>query len=125
MIVNSASRRSVLAALGAAALPACGRRSVRNTSAPAPDPHVSITPVTGYGQSLFDEIRRIVIEHRVVVRGKSILLKPNLVEFSQDAPINTHPRVVHAALEAFRSLGAAEVRIGEVARHGGRRGLCG
>jgi len=37
-----------------------------------------------------------------------------------DAPINTHPRVVHAALEAFRSLGAADVRIGEGSGH--RRG---
>jgi len=47
-------------------------------------------------------------------------LKPNLVEFTVDAPINTHPRVVHAALEAFRSLGAASVRVGEGSGH--RRG---
>ncbi len=120
MIRNRFNRRSWLAAIGAAALPACGRRTVRDSDRSEPNPHVSITPVSGYGQGLFDEVRRIVIEHRVAVKGKTILLKPNLVEFNVDAPINTHPRVVHAALEAFRSLGAANVRIGEGSGH--RRG---
>ncbi|MFN0103410.1 MAG: DUF362 domain-containing protein [Bryobacteraceae bacterium] len=40
------------------------------------------------------------------VNGKLVLLKPNLVEFDNAAAINTHPRVVIAAFEAFRSLGA-------------------
>jgi uncharacterized protein (DUF362 family) len=108
MIVN---RRSVLAAIAGAALPACGRRIPPHSYIAGLDPHVSITRVSDYGQGLFDEVRRIVIEHRVAVKGKTVLLKPNLVEFSADAPINTHPRVVHAALEAFRSLGAANVRM--------------
>ena len=114
------SRRSALAAIGAASLPACGHRAVRRPERTGAAPHVSITPVADYGQGLFDEVRRIVTEHGIAVKGKSILLKPNLVEFNAEVPIHTHPLVVHAALEAFRSLGAAEVRIGEGSGH--RRG---
>lgn len=51
------------------------------------------------------------------VKGKRILLKPNLVEFDASTVINTDARFVAAALEAFRSLGAAEVRIGEGPGH--------
>jgi uncharacterized protein (DUF362 family) len=45
------------------------------------------------------------------------LLKPNLVEFDKSTCINTHPLLVHAAFEAFRSLGAGEVRIAEGPGH--------
>ena len=46
-----------------------------------------------------------------------MLLKPNLVEFDAKTCINTDVSVVAAALEAFRSLGAAEVLIGEGPGH--------
>ncbi|MGI8961050.1 MAG: DUF362 domain-containing protein [Bryobacteraceae bacterium] len=58
-----------------------------------------------------------MIEHQVNVVGKSVLLKPNLVEFSSHAPINTHPIFVAAVREAFHALGAREVRIGEGPGH--------
>jgi uncharacterized protein (DUF362 family) len=45
------------------------------------------------------------------------VLKPNLVEFDPHTAINTHPMVVHAAYEAFRKLGAAEVKIAEGPGH--------
>ncbi|MGP0062639.1 MAG: DUF362 domain-containing protein [Isosphaeraceae bacterium] len=52
------------------------------------------------------------------IRGKSILLKPNLVEPCVDAPqINTHPAVVRAAAEVFRGWGAGEVFIAEGPGH--------
>ena len=51
-------------------------------------------------------------------RGKTVLLKPNLVEPSRDAPaINTHPLVVRAAAEVFRSWGAASVFVAEGPGH--------
>ena len=50
------------------------------------------------------------------VKGKRVLLKPNLVEFDNATAINTHPRVVISAFEAFRSLGA-HVTIGEGPGH--------
>jgi uncharacterized protein (DUF362 family) len=62
-------------------------------------------------------MRRILTEHRVAVSGKNILLKPNLVEFNPQAPINTDPVFVAAAVEAFRSLGARSVGIAEGPGH--------
>ncbi|MHB1557635.1 MAG: DUF362 domain-containing protein [Isosphaeraceae bacterium] len=52
------------------------------------------------------------------VRGRSILLKPNLVEPARGAPqVNTHPMVVRASAEVFRSLGACRVAVGEGPGH--------
>ncbi len=52
------------------------------------------------------------------VRGKAVLLKPNLVEPSREAPqINTHPAVVRAAAHVFRRWGAREVIVGEGQGH--------
>jgi uncharacterized protein (DUF362 family) len=51
------------------------------------------------------------------VKGKRVLLKPNLVEFDATTAINTDPRVIAAAYEVMRTLGAAEVWIGEGPGH--------
>ena len=52
------------------------------------------------------------------VAGRSVLLKPNLVEPSHEAPhINTHPAVVRAAAEVFRRWDARAVRVGEGQGH--------
>jgi uncharacterized protein (DUF362 family) len=52
------------------------------------------------------------------IRGKRILLKPNLVETSRGAPhINTHPLVLRGAIEAFLRLGAATVMVAEGPGH--------
>jgi uncharacterized protein (DUF362 family) len=52
------------------------------------------------------------------VRGKRVLLKPNLVETIPGAVhINTHPLVVRGAVEAFLSLGAAQVSVAEGPGH--------
>jgi uncharacterized protein (DUF362 family) len=59
----------------------------------------------------------MLLEHKLDVRGKTVLLKPNLVEFEPGSVINTHPMLVHAGLEACRALGAAEVRIAEGPGH--------
>lgn len=53
----------------------------------------------------------------VNVRGKNVLLKPNLVEFDRSTTIQTDCAVVAAAYEALRSLGAASVAIGEGPGH--------
>ena len=51
-------------------------------------------------------------------RGKSVLLKPNLVEPSKTAPhVNTHPAVVRAVAEVFRGWGAREVFVAEGQGH--------
>ncbi len=52
------------------------------------------------------------------IRGKRVLLKPNLVETMPGAVhINTHPLVVRGAVEAFWALGAARVAVGEGPGH--------
>jgi len=52
------------------------------------------------------------------IKGKRILLKPNLVETHADLThINTHPLVVRGTVEAFLSLGAQEVLVGEGPGH--------
>ena len=82
-----------------------------------PARRVSIVRAPSYKHDLTDIIRRILCEHRVAVTAKRILLKPNLVEFSAQAPINTNPILVSAAVEAFYSLGAASVTIAEGPGH--------
>lgn len=48
------------------------------------------------------------------VRGKRVLLKPNLVDLPREGrPVVTDPAVIIAAAEAFRQRGAAEVIIAE------------
>jgi uncharacterized protein (DUF362 family) len=105
-------RRDLLTGAGtAAALTGCRR------AAPGPKPRVLIARAGGYDQSLYELVRRILAEHKLEVRGQRVVLKPNLVEFEAGTTINTHPVVVGAALEAFRALGAADVRIAEGPGH--------
>ena len=78
---------------------------------------VSIYRAPAYSESLYELIRRVIDEHHLNVRGKRVVLKPNLVEFDENAVINTHPKLVHAAFEAFRAAGAADVRIAEGPGH--------
>jgi uncharacterized protein (DUF362 family) len=99
-------RHLLLASAGTLGFTGCSRR-------PAARPLVSVTLASAYTQELYDSFRRILSEHKVQVRGKRVVLKPNLVDYDAAAPINTHPLVVHAAMEAFSALGAAEVRIAE------------
>jgi len=51
------------------------------------------------------------------LRGKSVLLKPNLVDFLPGVDINTHPLLLTVAAECFRRLGAASVVVGEGPGH--------
>ncbi|MEK6799056.1 MAG: DUF362 domain-containing protein [Planctomycetota bacterium] len=52
------------------------------------------------------------------IRGKKVLLKPNLVETARGEPhVNTHPAVIVAAVEVFRRLDAAEVFVAEGQGH--------
>ena len=50
-------------------------------------------------------------------RGKRVLIKPNLVEFDAARPVNTSAAMVAAVVELARSLGAAEVAVGEGPGH--------
>src|SRR2546422_9126236 len=51
------------------------------------------------------------------VRGKSVLLKPNLVEYIPGRPVNTDTQLIGAAAEAFLRLDAASVTVAEGPGH--------
>ncbi len=105
------SRRRVMAGAGSAlALESCARP-------PQSWPPVSIRRVPDYSADLVQVVRSILLQHKLDVRGKRVVLKPNLVEFDERTAINTHPALVHAAREAFLAAGAAEVRVAEGPGH--------
>jgi uncharacterized protein (DUF362 family) len=107
------TRREVLtAAAGSAMLAACGVEQRRIVPS-----RVLIAKAHAYDQSLYDTMRWMLSETAPDVRGRDVLVKPNLVEFEPGSCINTHPIVVHAAVEAFRAMGAATVRIAEGPGH--------
>jgi len=105
--------------LGMSAAMSCAR--VRETGLAAPKQRskspVMVLRAGSYDMDLAELIVRGVAECRLAVKGKRVLLKPNLVEFDENTCINTDPRVVAAGVEAFQRLGAAEVLIGEGPGH--------
>jgi uncharacterized protein (DUF362 family) len=78
---------------------------------------VSIVRAPAYDQRIYVTLRRLLEDHRLDVRGRTVLLKPNLVEFEPGTSINTHPLLVHAAYEGFLALGASRVVIAEGPGH--------
>jgi uncharacterized protein (DUF362 family) len=78
---------------------------------------VAILEAKSYQTSLKDIINRGVHLLKLDVKGKRIVLKPNLVEFDPAGVINTHPAVIEAAIDSFRSLGAREVVVAEGPGH--------
>lgn len=51
------------------------------------------------------------------VRGKRVLLKPNLVEYSSAAPINTHPMLIASVIDALYRHGAGSVVVADGPGH--------
>src|SRR2546429_8287772 len=116
MMEKMLTRREVLvagAAAGAAMLAGCGKDNGRRIT----PSRVAIMRAPAYDQSLYAVMRRLLREQAGDVRGRNIVLKPNLVEFEPQSSINTHPMLVHAAYEAFLGMGAATVRIAEGPGH--------
>lgn len=74
---------------------------------------VAIRRVANYQGDLATVLFETLREFDLPVRGKSVLLKPNLVGLDPLGMMNTHPAVITAAREAFLQLGAAEVFVGD------------
>src|ERR1051325_11686366 len=62
---------------------------------------VAIISTQEYSESLEGLLVSALREFHLNLRGKSVLLKPNLVEYISGVEINTHPVLVGAAAEAF------------------------
>ncbi len=78
---------------------------------------VAILQAESYSQNVERILRAGLDLFRLEVRGKTVLLKPNLVDYIPGNHVNTHPLLVSAAVECFRRLGAATVVVGEGPGH--------
>jgi uncharacterized protein (DUF362 family) len=78
-----------------------------------PISRVAIRRVNRYEADLGAVLGETLREFDPPVRGKTVLLKPNLVGLDPLRVTNTHPAVIAAAREAFLRLGATEVLIGD------------
>jgi uncharacterized protein (DUF362 family) len=74
-----------------------------------------------HAQQYSEQLNQILAEglrlFPIDVRGKTVLLKPNLVDYIPGNAINTHPLLVLAAAESFRRLGAKSVLVAEGPGH--------
>jgi uncharacterized protein (DUF362 family) len=114
------SRRSFLTLPLAAAVASCRRPApplVQSDFALPARSSVGLFAAPDYGADFADVIGRGLSELGVDVGGKSVLLKPNMVEYEPGETINTHPAVVVGAAIAFRRAGAGRVLVGEGPGH--------
>jgi uncharacterized protein (DUF362 family) len=114
------TRRGLLAGAGGLATAAVGLRVGQGLwrEWSQPEAPVAVLPASGYGADLGRIIGEgLALFPGLAVRGRRVLLKPNLVEVDPARPINTDARVVHGAIEAFRRAGAAEVVVAEGPGH--------
>ena len=78
---------------------------------------VAILNAQQYSQQLDQILAAGLRLFPIDVRGKRVLLKPNLVDYIPGNAINTHPLLVLAAAESFRRLGAKSVLVAEGPGH--------
>lgn len=115
------TRRSVLA--GMAGIAAQAARSLPfllpryDEDRRPPRSRVAILPASQYSEKLEDLLWQGLGLFNLNIKGKSVLLKPNVVDYIPGAEINTNPLLVVAAAECFRRLGARRVIVGEGPGH--------
>ena len=78
---------------------------------------VAILPAESYSGKLDESLHEGLRLFAFDVKGKTVLLKPNLVEYIAGVEVNTNPWLVGAAAEAFLRLGARRVVVGEGPGH--------
>jgi uncharacterized protein (DUF362 family) len=82
-----------------------------------PISRVAILHAESYGAPLETILTSGLRLFHLDLRGKTVLLKPNLVEHIPGAEVNTNPLLVGAAAEAFLEIGAKEVIVAEGPGH--------
>jgi len=117
----SLTRRGLVTGLGSAVVLAMGGKELLEFDEWEQRANVFIADAPSYEVDLEKVIRGGLRELGIAqsqIKGKSILLKPNLVETSLGKPqINTNPLLIRAAALVFRSLGARSVSVGEGPGH--------
>jgi uncharacterized protein (DUF362 family) len=131
----SVDRRLLLKGLGGAAVVggAAGIGSLVGCGSPPAEPipdlwnpsavrkaassNVAVLRAANYERGLEERVIEGIRLCGLEVRGKRVLLKPNLVEFDPHGVINTHPSLIAATVGAFRRLDALDVMVGEGPGH--------
>lgn len=117
--MSSISRRSVLVgAVGVAGAALAGQLAYKVLRQPRAT--VTTLRLTSYDADLVDPMLRAIQAYPAVVaraKGARVVLKPNLVEYDHERPINTDPRFIAAVAEVFRTLGASSVIVAEGPGH--------
>jgi uncharacterized protein (DUF362 family) len=90
-----------------------GRNRVLTPSFQRPNSRVVIRRAANYQQELSSLIYETLMDFGLPLKGKTVLLKPNLVGLDPLGVINTHPAVIAATREAFLRLGASRVLVGD------------
>jgi uncharacterized protein (DUF362 family) len=117
----SGNRRRFLTGMGGLGLLGVGAARVRDWNERSLRAAVFVGRAASYEVDLESLIERGLHElglARSWAKGRSVLLKPNLVEPDCSAPhINTNPAIVRAAADVFRRWGAREVFVAEGPGH--------
>jgi uncharacterized protein (DUF362 family) len=84
-----------------------------------PQTQVHIAKTANYDEDLSSILEKQYagFRERIPLKGKKVVLKPNIVEYHRDKVINTHPKVVGAVIELCKREGAAEILVAEGPGH--------
>lgn len=80
---------------------------------------VFILPVENYQNLSVDSLYQAINHFPEIqnCKNKTILLKPNLIEFNPDLPVNTDSSFISKVIELFQELGASRIIVGEGPGH--------
>jgi uncharacterized protein (DUF362 family) len=78
-----------------------------------PISRVVMRRAANYRQELSSLIYETLMDFALPVKGKTVLLKPNLVGLDPLGVMNTHPALIAATRESFLRLGASRVLVGD------------
>jgi uncharacterized protein (DUF362 family) len=107
----------VLATLGFEQTQSSPRPWNARSFAPVGHSRVAVLRAGSYDVDLVGMLTDAIRDSGVSPQGKSVLLKPNLVEYDPGSAINTDPRLVAATALALRRLGARSIVVGEGPGH--------
>jgi uncharacterized protein (DUF362 family) len=114
--VNPDRRKLLLGSAALAAGAAISQRLFQTPSHADRRPtlsRVAILHAQEYSEKLEDLLMQGLMLFGLNLTDRSVLLKPNLVDYSPGDKINTHPFLVASAAQCFNRLGAKRVVVGE------------
>jgi uncharacterized protein (DUF362 family) len=127
------ARRTFIAgsavAVASFSMTACGGKTLTGKPLPTPTETqrsrkkqtpstVALVPCASYEDDPMPELKKYAkLLNLPDLAGKTVLLKPNMVEFHPGSPVTTNPFALKAAFELFDYLGAKDIIIGEGPGH--------